>query len=199
MILSTHQTLSNLNQNHCPECNSCRVKIRPYDELDTFHDTYPDIPRSSLALIDRYITEEGRNYASLKSAIERIVTRLKLNELLDNPTPDPSSSAEPQPSNSNGYTPMTVLCNNCHSVFRFHRTDNSSHMPPTYCVFCGSPSLSTNQDPNLDYLEVLARAYKVTPRIAAIMLDQFQHQNHFIHFDDYIQALRQQAKELVSK
>lgn len=190
MILSTHQTLSNLNQNHCPECNSCRVKTRPYDELDTFHDAYPDIPRASLAIIDRYITEEGRNYASLKSAIERIVTKLNLK-----PATAPSnSSADPT---SNGYTPMTILCNNCHSVFRFHRTDNSSHMPPTYCVFCGSPSLSTNQDPELDYLEVLAHAYKITPRVAAIMLDQFQHQNHFIHFDDYIQALRQQARSLV--
>jgi len=174
-LITTHQH----NPNTCPCCNY-HANTRPYDEYDMFLSTYGNqLNRKSLSAIDFYITKERTEYASLQTTIQKLVSKLSL-------TPSPSPT---------GYAPLTVVCNDCHSVWRFHRTTiNTNQTPPVYCTYCGSANIVVNQDPDLNYMEVIARAYNVPPSVIKLMLDQFQHQNKYTHFNDYVDALRQQLK-----
>lgn len=174
---------------HCPLCNHT-AHNRPRDEYDTFVETY-GIPRQSLYLIDRIITEERRKYASLASAIKIIIDKLGLEPVI--PMSEHAHNT-PQPPVSNGYTPMTILCNECHSMFRFHRTENAAHIPPCYCVFCGSTSITFNVDNDLDYIERIAAIYKMSPSMIRTLLDMFQHQNTHAKFSLFIEALRSEAR-----
>lgn len=180
-LLSTHSTSTPI---HCACCTH-KITVRPYDELDMFRELY-DIPRHVMHMIDTVITEQHTQYASLLVTLKELVIKMDLH-------PHTPQLLATKNDPSNGYTPVTIMCNTCHSVFRFHRTALSSHIPPTYCVFCGSVSLTdASQDTELDYLESLSAAYQVPTTLMKTLLTLFQHQSKHSHFSDYFTAIKSQ-------
>lgn len=78
-------------------------------------------------------------------------------------------------------TPLNVSCRSCGSTFTMLRSDPSTYKsPPTYCIYCASPSLVIlSQDTEATAYTVLAAHYNITvPQVKFLY-------NHWIHQPTY--------------
>jgi hypothetical protein len=164
-LLTTIQT----KETRCGCCGRVRVD-RPYDEYDLLSEKY-GVTRALVLTIESFAARKS-TFESLQGFI---VERLKVTNSV-----------------SNGYTPLTVHCHDCHSTFRFHTHTPTQFTGPKHCVYCGSSRINSAQDNELDYWEVLANAYGVSIELIKMLYTGFTNQRSVSHFADYVKLLQSQ-------
>lgn len=162
-VLSTHHS----KPGHCPLC-SRHASSAQYSEYDDLTLRY-GVAKATLYKLNDLTTNNYTTYGSMKQMLN------KLNLV---PTP---------------YVPLTVHCNTCHSTYRFHVAEpHVSNFAPRYCTYCGAETLHMTQDHDQDYIEVIASAYNLPPKVITVMLTMFGQQAAYSHFADFVAAIKGQ-------
>lgn len=83
---------------------------------------------------------------------------------------------------------ITLLCNDCHTVFRIVVADNPlSHDPPYHCLYCGSQNTYPSQDSDRDYWEVLSESYSLPIPVLKLFYGAWtQSPDGYTRFGDYL-------------
>lgn len=161
-------------------CCGHQTTHRQYDEYDLISAKY-HIAYSLVRSID-YVRRE--RFPKSESLQEFICMELGLK------APVPTST---------GYHPITITCATCHSIFRFHYTEQSDFVAPKHCVFCGSTKISTIQDNELDYFEVLGKSYGMAPSTIKLFFGAFSSQQQIPTFYEFMLMLKRQLSEQSSQ
>lgn len=86
---------------------------------------------------------------------------------------------------------LTVSCSSCQSAWRIERVLKPTvHGAPTYCMFCGKPTVGVNQDSDMDADEVLAASYQLTIKQFQTIYALWSQLNDTQTLSDFIAELR---------
>lgn len=90
---------------------------------------------------------------------------------------------------------LTVSCSSCQSAWRIERVLKPTvHGAPTYCMFCGKPTIGVNQDSDMDADEVLAASYNLSVKQFQTIYTLWVELNDNQTLTDFIAELRATRK-----
>lgn len=175
LLLEEPINLDQSKSRHCPCCGHNTIN-RPYDEYDLLSQKY-GVSREAIQTINQ-VRQQG--FPKSESLQEFMALDLQLSAKV-----------------SHGYTPNTISCRQCKAIFRFHYVEEGgAFTSPKHCIFCGSDQIHQHpQDSELDYWEILAASYKMTPSTIKLFYDMFIAQRQYSHFNDFMKMLKRQLAE----
>src|SRR5687767_4895746 len=171
-IFTTHHA----SPKHCPCCPTPHIQTRATDHPDYLCYTYMGLNRNlAIRLLQRLndinITRTPNHHLTINDLMEK--AGLSLMEYP--PT---------------AYTPLTVICQDCHSSYRVLRGQVVTiSIPPKHCIWCGSTSIQVSQSTiEAACWEALSIKYQLPIPILVKVYNQWQQHGYFQHFDDFMNA-----------
>lgn len=183
----TYTTKLSNNPSHCPSCSTSRIQSRLYDYPDTITTTHMYFNRAlAITCLDELNIHNQNRHTSKQLTIEDYLRMAKIR------------SHTPV---SHGICPLHVSCSSCGGTFNIVRTIPSSHVPPTYCIWCGQASSITVTQYNTEEVAAyvlaesfqqesftqLASVYKVPVVLVQALYNMWETDSHEPFFSAYMQ------------
>jgi hypothetical protein len=83
---------------------------------------------------------------------------------------------------------LLIQCNACLTQFRVIVPDvPATHLPPKFCLYCGSTSTSPSQDSEQDFWEVMSETFKLPINVLQLFYTAWnQNDEGHTKFRDYL-------------
>lgn len=165
---------------HCPKCGHTRT-VRPYDYADIICTDHAGISRNlAIKAINLYNEQLARGTLGHKSHIPDCIGYIE----------DMGVDATNMPSMRSSFAPIDAHCTSCGGSYTMLRNvPDVQRTPPLYCVWCGSKSVTIQQQStDQTCWTSLAQHYNLPLAALKMFYDRWSRKSSLSSFSNYMQS-----------